>query len=575
MKRLILTLVLASPAANADIIFLDLNNAGEEIAAVERAAAARRPPERVRVIPTVDPARRRAQDAASRKADDAAAKLQKECPPNSTNPNCGRLREEWNRASEELRQATAANRLDGAKIKEELRKLEREGIKASSVVVSGHDGNGKFSGVYGAVTSDALNEAFSAAPNMTRDVKSVLLWGCYTTTLGSLDGHWRNVFPNVGIFAGFDGRGPNKYRPANHTYLEDFLKIDQALLNAGSQDEMKGMIRRIRGFSDTAASICIKDLIATPAGNGNVEIRNLSQLRRDCALDNETRSLLAEYRCYLEAREDRCKNPPIDVGASNPLRKLFGKLDSKPQCRAYWSSINAEVPELQNVQMLLFYNQVKLNLTSLHGADLAKIDKALRDVGAPAGLKVSDLDHLSRADMIKRLAAIETFLDRADFQVLDHPLAVEIDYLRGAVLELGEVMSSLQKTPNGWYDPSPTPSTFLQNAVAPERKDEIRVEHGVIRIDRRYSSVQEDLMRRHPDSARMKQLDADYNAALSSGNTARLDAVLQAMSDLETKMKRETAAQLAERVRQEMRSQRLSDLEKRSYELYLRRLTGS
>jgi hypothetical protein len=567
VKSLVVFVLLAFGfVARADILFLDLNNAADEIAAAERAALARG--ERLIVIPTVDAQTRRVQDEASKRADQIAERIHKDCGPSSANPACPGLRNDFERASDELRRLTEANRITPDKIKGELKRLEKDGTRLSSVVISGHDGNGKFSGAYGAMSADALEEAFKETPKLNENVRSVLLWGCYTTTLGSIDGHWKGIFPNVGVFAGFDGRGPNKYRVANHTYLEDFLKSDKAFMSARDKNQVMSIARGIRGFNNTASAICVNDLIVTPSG-----VRDLLALRADCALDSRNRELLKEYECYLQAREQRCANPPANTD-TGPLRELYTYLQQKTQCRAYWAELRQEIdiPEPQDVQMLLFFNNVKLNLATLHRADLARIDQALREVGAPANLKVSDLSQLSRAELLDRLGAIEAFLDRSDLQGVNHPKAVTLDYLRGAVGEVDDIVSTMQKTPDGWYDPSTNPSLFLQKAVEDQTKGEIRVTHEAIRLERKYESIKKQLTARHPDAERLSAATRKYNEALESHDARALQTAVVELGRVKKKIEADVGRDLAARVETDLQSRGSSENERLAYQKFLEKL---
>ena len=209
MKRFgFLISLFLSFTAKADILFLDLNNSAQEVESAKRAARARG--ENVIVIPS------------------------------SQSP---------------VRQSAGGKKINMDSIKAELRQYDQQGAKISSVVVSGHDGNGQFTGEFGTVSSDILEDAFATVPNMMQNVRSVLLWGCYTTTLGSLEGHWKSVFPNVAVFAGFDGRAPNNTRPANFSYLEGFLKQDRRLAAETDRRKLLDVAKQIDGFNITQSAI--------------------------------------------------------------------------------------------------------------------------------------------------------------------------------------------------------------------------------------------------------------------------------------------------------------------------------
>jgi len=99
--------------------------------------------------------------------------------------------------------------------------LEHQNVSLSAVVISGHDGNGKFWGQFAdTMNSEDFAQAFALAPKASSSLRTVALLGCYTTSVGALDAYWKKAFPNGQIFGGYDEKGPNSEIASGHRYLE-------------------------------------------------------------------------------------------------------------------------------------------------------------------------------------------------------------------------------------------------------------------------------------------------------------------------------------------------------------------
>lgn len=541
---LALSVLAFASLARADILFLDLNDAKMEIDAARKAAAARG--EQLIVIP-----------------------------------------KETDRT-----QASAAS------LKREIARLN---VPLSSVIISGHDGNGRFSGSREGrsidMTVEEMRDAISSNPNAMKDVRSVLLWGCRTTNIGSIDTHWKGIFPNVGVFAGFDGRGPSKIRDANHRYLEDFLRVDRELIQARDKNTMEKLVNGIGGFNVTASSICTDKFMVTPTGPGSkAAARDIGAIRRDCSPQlPEMKKGLEVFNCYRNARGTlrlgnrtlNCANPPANAvnqdpacntgevaayesESCNPLGVFHQVLSSKMQCRAYWEEIRDDVvvPEPHSIQMLLNFDNFKANLGRLHREELTKIDQMLADVGAPANLRVGNLAQLSRAEIIKRLGDLQVFLGGPNTPDIDSPKAVQMDQLREATTELSQVISGLEKAPPEWYEPnSSAPAPSLKNVLTPARAGEIKVDHQIIRLDRGIQAQRQDLQRSHRLAAEIAKVDQRFAA---TGDRSERMALISKRTDLVNERDKDIATQLRAQVQTQIRGMRFGTAyEEAAYKRYL------
>ena len=574
--------------AQADVIFIDMNNAPLEIAAAERGAASRNPPEQVWKIPDVDPATRAKQESAQAVVDDLSKKVQDQCSQGAATTDCQGLRDNLEGATKTLSGIIGTNRMTPEKLKAELAKLSAKGVKASSVIISGHDGNGRFSGSNGRMDAADFDSAFSANPRLVKDVRSLLLWGCYTTSLGSIDGHWRDLFPNVAVFAGFDGRGPSKLRDWNFNYMQDFLAYDKSLAEAGDKNAAMDVIRKIRGFDKkNPSAICAHDCIFTPLGNSGVKCDDVAEIRQRCSITDKDKASQKIYDCFREAVKPECGDPPKDTDNS-PIRPFMVIMNDKSNsCSDYWNELGqngAEIPRPEQIQSLLFYKNEKLNLGILHRTDLERIDSVLRKVGAPGGATVSDLPQMTRAQIKTRLADLQAFLDRADKQGINHPQSVELDYLRGNITELSGILVSMDRNPEDWIEPTSNPDMALRDSASTSNFGVIRTQHEFTRLQINHEADRALLLESNPRKSEFSQVDANYRKALrdvqnSTGpekkdKMATLSETIRQKTALQKQMDRDISAQMIARVKDEMNAKQstgqLTPEQSQAYARYLK-----
>ncbi len=341
--RLVLTSILFSTGvARADILFLDMNKAPLEIAAARRAAAARG--ERLIVIP---------------------------------NPSS----------------AVDSQRMTSEKLGEELQRLKAQSVNLSSVVISGHDGNGHFGGGNGSITSAALREAFDKAKPLGNNVRSLLLWGCYTATPGSIEFRWKASLPNVAAVVGFDGTAPSKERLGSQTYLEDFLTRERSLLEIRDANQLAAAYNRIRNIGLMQSAACVNDTYLKPNRAPQSMQSILGACRSVAAVPPEAE----QYACYFEAR-DGCEVVPANTPQS-PLRTYYNHLQATGHCNEALENAGIHRAEPDTVIRLILFENVIANFQKLNAAEIGNINRVLAQIGAPADVRIGDLTKMNRAQI--------------------------------------------------------------------------------------------------------------------------------------------------------------------------------
>lgn len=480
---ILLTPILFSLNAKTDILFLDLNDAPGEIKSARQAAEARG--EKLIVIP---------------------------------NEN-------------QKKQVTLAQ------IKKELNayKASSSGVSFegfTSIVISGHDGYGAFSGSRKGEQfySDIENfqEIFKENKSLFKNTRSVSLWGCRTTNMGSVASYWQNSgLPEDIVFAGFDDSGPSKTREANHQYLSTFLLNDKELNRAKKETEVAEVMKKIKGFNLTNASICSSKFFIDKV-NGKLRIQNYEHLENECDLRKQInlKKQIEEMNCAY----NRPKECPMNNERYDRLNNLSEVLRSKAICRGYWEQQEQErgginvLPTI-TLERMLQYGNLLDKLRDLHQNDLTIFDQDLKTLGAPSSIRLSNISNLKNREQVReKLRELHDFLsefkndksinDSAyDFYLGDPEKAAAIIRLKAVNTELRDMLDSLSKTEEmiDWHlsEKSESKSRLLSFYAAKEGHENSMAEVQINQLDRKINSFVEEKieqLKSDPGSSTAKKL---------------------------------------------------------------------
>ena len=264
-----------------------------------------------------------------------------------------RLTEQVREAKKQFKKACSGDKVDKAvcdeksKIYDDLDdkktqladgfKLTREKLAAflaankekefSSVVISGHDGTGSFSGEFGRLSDQAIAEELGKYPAQRDSIRALHLWGCYTTSPGSLLLNWKKHFPNTSLITGYEGRAPLGDKPAGWHYLKGVLAQEPELVRAGDSAKLQKLLKKIPGAINTHSGIYACGEYATIKDHYNI-----NDLQHRCEdVKPQIQEKGPEYECFLKASEEKCANPPDDVGRG-PVRQFYELLHKASAC---------------------------------------------------------------------------------------------------------------------------------------------------------------------------------------------------------------------------------------------------
>lgn len=445
---LVFLLFLYPKSSLADILFLDLNNNPKEIEAAQKAAAKRR--EKLIVLPQITNERK----IEIKKLENELKKAR-----NQYATLCNQITEACQRATATLSAATTKYNesrkvLNKEFLSQELRQLHRQEVNLTSVVISGHDGNGSFDGVFGDLNDADIKEAFDSVSPFGESIRSLLLWGCYTTNIGSLETNWKKILPNLNVIAGFDDSAPLGDKPANWDLLEDILVKEKTLTDARDQKALMHAFNSLRSANKTHAAICVnEDSYASPRGVISIkaELEKCKDLRSG--------ELIERFQCYEKAQKG-CEDVPADT-QSGPLRSIYTELQKTKHCKKYIPA-NLTVPDPDVTLRLVHDKNVRTNFEYLHSDGMNQINSLMKELNFSDSLQLKNIGKMKRKDFLDQISAIQKEIDnrtnaiKDDEGRIDDPLLLGLKNAIGPVRQLSQISQYDHCIPFGWVHENAT-----------------------------------------------------------------------------------------------------------------------
>lgn len=448
-----------SLSAHADILFIGMNPAPGEIKAAATVAKERK--EKLIVLPEIDQKVVDRLMELDRQELNLIAQVGNGDIPHS---KMEKISEQMIKVTEERDKIGTSVEIKPEDLIRWIVELEAQNVSISSVVLSGHDGNGEFWGPFGTANSETLKKAFSQTPKLAQGVRSVALLGCYTSTVGALDTYWRGVFPSAEVIAGYEIKGPLAWRPSGHDYLRAFLRNDMAFAKAKDKREIERLFKNLPAIRQLAASLANRQFHVTNSG-----ARSFDDLYDACKKVSADSDLRRAFTCHYNA-ETGCENAPTDT-KSGPMRMFYNQLHSQEHCRALLVlGGDNSLPRGEVVLLMVFSHQILENFHRLHKEDVDTLDKWLVEMGQEP-LKLRETKR-NRAELMRAIRDL-----RAELMQWNRGLRPNDD-LKAAFLLHQKVTGRLEDfdrvllrldsycTPSAWVDPVLRPrSTCVKSEV--------------------------------------------------------------------------------------------------------------
>lgn len=444
-------LLLAAPAFASDVLFLDMNASFHEIEAAK--AAAKKAGRGFVAFPPMSDADRKTFFDKNAAMERLANSYGKEC--GSAGPRCDAYKEKMKNARADVENLKAKFEINRDKLKKFLNEQDAAGRKFGSVVVSGHDGTGSISGRLGAIGDRAMAELFGESTAIKDSLRSLYLWGCYTASPSGIILNWKSQFPYLNLIAGYDGRAPLSDKPAGWKYLAGALEKEQALHAISDSKKLQEALKKIPFARQVHSAMATCDSYANL--KDHFRLSDYTDKCEDIAQKLKARA--SEYECFLRADKPGCENPPADTGAG-ALRQFYQLVQESEACREISQDPIFRFNRATTMN-LLFYRGVVGNLTNNYQELLRESDKMLADLGAPADLRLAELDKLSRKDALARLDQLLAFARSKMPDLATDPAKIvtstelaQVNTLPNLQVSLTSVLSELGErcVPFNWHE---------------------------------------------------------------------------------------------------------------------------
>ena len=259
--------------------------------------------------------------------------------------------------------------------------VEKKQTTITNIVFSGHAGSGGFSGKDGSIRREDIISAIEGFQEIRTSVKSLLLRGCYTTTLAEVmpNQSWRTMFPNLSVISGYEGKAWSSEKLASKTFVKEALLLENNFIFARSPEEVVNIYKKFSHYQISETAIWVKhqsisesknmeSFITTQrVFNGKVPIE-LTHIAKQCKSNKSIAyGYQKEVQKYFEGDVTGYLRPLKNTQTSkNKLRKIYSFINKKQHCIKYkfWDKRNIEKDlSPNNIMPLLFFNKITANFS--------------------------------------------------------------------------------------------------------------------------------------------------------------------------------------------------------------------
>lgn len=362
------TTLIFNSFAYADILFIDLNFSEKEVATAMKAAKLRG--EKLIVYPSVPDSDRKK----LMKMRDEIIKVSKQ---KDKAVNGSKEKEDLITKKIELEDSrdkfTASKGYDYTpqSLSSLIEKYNKKNNGFSSMIISGHSGDLNFLGDAGTIGISKLKEMIAKYPDAFGEMRSLYLWGCYTTTKSKIKS-WKETLPNAYVIAGFEASAPKQDKDIDLDYLHRMLVSEQKLsLNMS----LKKAIEFFRSIPD------IRSVTATFAlGSCYISNKGGEMINKSFSCSEEVilklKATKNKMLSYINATEKKFEDVPISTGQSD-LREIYTlgrQLEHCEDARVLKSE------ELLVLIKLIFDRQIRKNLSLVYRDEMLLLNKKIKNM---------------------------------------------------------------------------------------------------------------------------------------------------------------------------------------------------
>lgn len=418
MKKLICVLLALSTNVMADVLFIDLNNVEQEIEVARKAAELRG--EKLIVLPLErDTYKNPEKSKLSQQYAQVYARYESACGRGQESPACQKAASELGEIEAKMFNTPSAKTYDAKKLQEDMAKVKD---KISSVMISGHDGGGNFTGEFGQINSleflDSLSK-FSQRDN----IKSLYLLGCNSATSHTLADLWRKALPKANFIAGYEGIGYLRDNGLGHAFIKNVMAEEQKIITSAN---MADALKKFRALfpndkvHNTAASLVLNCDSANP-----IYLSSINPAKSFSELFGCNKDGIKKINSFLECALS--KTSPCDL-TSIP-KEVTDQMRSWSVCGASLTSDLTEANKIQNqLYVLHSLGQIYSNLSP--NSLFASLPNEVR-----SQLNINPSELKTYPAIAEKVLAVKKFYEnKFDYAAIkDIPMA---DFHRGAARKI-------------------------------------------------------------------------------------------------------------------------------------------
>tara|TARA_Y100000768_G_scaffold388908_1_gene388566 strand:+ start:3415 stop:5403 length:1989 start_codon:yes stop_codon:yes gene_type:complete len=264
-----------------------------------------------------------------------------------------------------------------------------ETMSFSTLILSGHDGGGHFSGDNGGIGSGDIRRAMANNPQAREATRHVMLLGCNTSNPGQVL-NWQTIFPNLDLVSGYDGTGPSQNTLSGLTYIEQMLTRESEFLEFDNERDLENMLKGIPYIFNLEAGIYVRKRECrdgqldenafifrplTQTGENRFTELNISEC--SAILDRFRREELSTYMEYYNGEKD-----PSSPEGKSEMRRIYNSFHQNAHC---FDLINQDTysddhgfPSWQTVLSLRFWDETQSNIAEYYEEELNHTFSTLR-----------------------------------------------------------------------------------------------------------------------------------------------------------------------------------------------------
>ena len=443
-------LLCGAESVRGDILFLDLNNNPDEIAAATRAAE--KLGEKLVIHPTPAEKERAKIETTRQEWVKAEMAVRYKCAKKDSPQPCTDAQVKFDEIDNRYDDLTDKINLNKSALPKVLAADKKAGLHFDKIIISGHQENSEHFGVFGDLKFSEIAKAFKKYGTCD-DVQAIYPFGCSTVSQkGIMEEKWKDVCPNLKLIGAYNGQGPLGYMKANKVYLEGLITKTDEIIQAKTKEDAQAVFKTIEYVNNAQvglkAGICLNsDVIIT-----NTSISSISEALRNCK-ELSNKKLEDKYVCYKNGLPG-CEDLPA-VTNGGPLREFYAYLNDTHACNDVLAEAGHVRPPSESVLRLIFDKNVRTNFETIYKPELDKMNALITDLGIAPEFRLEGLGALSRKDYVAKMKGLKKAYNQLFNKIKDKNGDVDDP----GIATLGFYMSEIDNlsdpacVPSRWIDP--------------------------------------------------------------------------------------------------------------------------